>query len=421
MTNLEKFQEYLKALPSPDHFIDWNYYFAVSSCLGRRVWFNPLDFHPIFLNMFIVFVGGPGVGKSLPANYVKKLLKTLTVDPYAENEKADKAADQLLGTTRSGRAITLAPDDCSVEKLINVMAKGTKFFSYFNEETQKNEKVGHSSMIACVSEELATLFREKQTVLIQFLNHMYNCQDYSRKTEKHGEQVIGNPFFNLLGCAVPEWVGRNFNEDLLGTGFASRTLFIYGDKPRHNVGILRKPEGDAGESLIRDVKEHFRELCSLKGRVHLTPEAEELYDDVAPKLRDKVLNPDKKILDYYERKRIHWMKLALCMHFGESTEMLVQRETFEKALEFLESNELEMHKALASVDRHPIHVVTDVIKGLLSFGDSMDMDQLLAHTFLEGGSDPEQTTEKAVTYLVKTKQIKATTNNSGYVTYSMEE
>lgn len=407
MTNLDKFHSYLARVPSPEHFITWDYYFMVASVLGRKVWHNPLDFFPVFPNMYLVFVAGPGVGKSLPANFVREVLDGLRVSPYKDGQEKLQETDKLLGTERTKSPVTLAPDDCSVERLINLMSTNTSSFFYTPPGGDKPVEVAHSSMCACVSEELATLFREKQNVLVQWLNGAYNCGTFKRETEKHKKQVIKNMCLNLLGCAVPKWIAKNINEDLLDTGFAARTLFIWGEKARFKIGILR-PD-DSKKHLMGEITEHLKKLAQLTGQVVWTKEAEDWYEDWCINKSHIHLNPNRRLASYYERKRIHLLKVAMNVHFGYSTEMTLELSDFKQALKLLNQLEIDMHLALADVEKQPIHKVRDIILELLAEKKDVTVKTIRLHCFDYGGKNPDEVITGALDHLLS---IDAITNSS---------
>src|ERR1041384_2076773 len=76
-TNLERFRYLCKDLPSPDLFINFDFLFLISSCLARKVWLGGQDLYRVYPNLYIISVADPGIGKSLPARTVNRLLSSL--------------------------------------------------------------------------------------------------------------------------------------------------------------------------------------------------------------------------------------------------------------------------------------------------------------------------------------------------------
>src|SRR4051812_5468753 len=86
-TNLEKVLYYFQDYESPEHFLIWNYLYAVASCLGRKVFFQ--EGEPIFPNIFVIPVGDPGIGKSMPAKRFASIISSLMKKSKSSNELVD--------------------------------------------------------------------------------------------------------------------------------------------------------------------------------------------------------------------------------------------------------------------------------------------------------------------------------------------
>src|SRR4030095_1364074 len=64
---------YMRDVHSAQIYINWGMYFLISAALQRRVWLSGAE-TAIFPNLFSVFTGPPGTGKSLVCTTVKNLL-----------------------------------------------------------------------------------------------------------------------------------------------------------------------------------------------------------------------------------------------------------------------------------------------------------------------------------------------------------
>jgi len=102
MTNLEKWNFYLKDLESPQVFLDWTFYGMISAALQRRLWIGSFGKKEIYPNLYLIFIGPAGVGKSIAANEAKSLFKSF--DGF--NDKG-----------RPTSIIKTAPDSVTLEAL----------------------------------------------------------------------------------------------------------------------------------------------------------------------------------------------------------------------------------------------------------------------------------------------------------------
>lgn len=370
MTNEEKFCWYLHDLPSPRHFLQWNYRFAVSSILARKVWFG--NDAPIFPNLYLIFVGPPSVGKSLPASMTKQLLescKEVRVIPGTEK-------------TETRQIINFSPDSLTVERLIESLASCVESIKI--SENPKKFYV-HSSMTFSITEELTNLFKTKQEDLVDFLVAGWNCGGFKRETKSGDRFNIQQMCINFLGCTTVDRLAKCVNSDLVSQGFTSRTLFLYGDKPYHRVSEI-KASADQRQALD-EVKKHWKELNKLVGQIHLTPEAKEWLDLWIKSKMDSHINKDKKLEDYYGRKYHHLIKCAINAHFRDSLSLKIEVEDLEEADKDLALIEVDMHKSLRSLGRNPIHTLAEDIKRGLENGP-MSRKRILV-LYFDGGNHEE--------------------------------
>ena len=74
-SNLERWRYYCSTIISPESYIDWGFYYAISAALQRRVWRGQIDGRPLFNNLYTIFTADPGVGKGLVITEINKLLR----------------------------------------------------------------------------------------------------------------------------------------------------------------------------------------------------------------------------------------------------------------------------------------------------------------------------------------------------------
>ena len=78
MTNYEKWQLYMREVTSPQRFIDFGWIYIVAAALGRKVWVG--GHRKLYPNVYIILVGGPGVGKGLVIKPVTDILKHFRIN-----------------------------------------------------------------------------------------------------------------------------------------------------------------------------------------------------------------------------------------------------------------------------------------------------------------------------------------------------
>ncbi len=331
--NLWHFRNWTRDLESPNHFFLWNYLFIVASCLGRKIWLGQKPYQT-FPNLYVIFVAKPGKGKSRPAGVTEEILRELvSVKVTAEGQPVSK------------KLIHLAPDTTSFEKMLQRTSDATETYK---DEKDPSKGYLHTSVCFCMDEELGTLFRHNTEDIVTFLTKGWDCKNYESDFIKHGAKEIYNTCINFLGCCTPKWMSRNITSGLFNDGFTARIIFIFGDKPRFRR-YKQEITSDMRESYVAIVK-HLRTIATLPpSEITYTSEADEWLKWWVENEQDKsVINADKRLEDYYGRKRHHLIKLAMLCHFADKTSLCIDRKDFVSALRILELAEVDMHRALST-------------------------------------------------------------------------
>jgi len=360
----------------------------IASCLSRKVWYGDKEF-PVFPNIYIVFVGEPAVGKSLPAVKSTEILKFL-MEVYLDKS----------GNAKYRSLVNISPDSTTLEQLFIELVNATRTVEYSN--GGKKDFYTHASMSFCLGEEMGTLFRDKSNDLVRFLTQGYNCGSFKRSTKTQGKDDIANMCINFLGCCTPEWIQQNISNMMINEGFTSRVIFIWGAKPRHR--IVKIIIDDEQRKSIIELKKHLVNIAKLFGEVRMLPDAEEWFTDWVLHKQDTYrINDDPKLKYYYGRKKVHLIKLAIVNHFSENTSMELNLQDFLAADKALIDIEKNMHFALQSKRINPIAEHADRLMSLLDVCGPMSLKMLVVKSF--DWAD-EQTTNQAVEYLVLSGKIK---------------
>lgn len=388
MTNLERVLYYFKDLESPEHFIVWDYLYMVASCLGRKVCFQQSDFG-VYPNLYLIIVGPPAVGKSLPANRLSKLLGSLT-----EPSKDGKSLQPM---------VQISPDCVTLESLYDFIESATRAIKT---KHGNPEYYNHASVSFALGDEIGLLFKQKETThdLVMFLIKGYECGDFKYHTKGHGKNEIKNMCINFLGCCTPTWITKTLTSDLIGEGFTSRAIFLWGDKRRQRTTIINLEPSQI--AAMEEVKKHFRNLARLQDTVTMTDEAYKYLDRwVQEENEDTRINKDKRLEYYYGRKKIHLIKMAMLVHFSERLDMVLTLDDFKAAMKLLNTAEMDMHKALAVSTRNPLAAIAEQILKVIYINGTASGNKILAQCF-DGGNAAE--INEATKYLMDTMQIEGT-------------
>lgn len=350
MTNLEKWHFYNKDLVSPDIFIDWAFYSMITSCLQRRVWTNNLT-DPLFSSLFVFLCGPPGAGKGrIIKEYNKVLRHWKREDEVQEKPIGIPSVEEMIKKEKP-TLIPIGPESVTFEKLVSIMSKNGR--SFFYQTSQGIKKVFLHSSICFGLEELSSLLRKQTNDLVNFLLVAYDCGSYRYETMSRGEDRIHNMCLNLLAGTTPDFVKTIFDTSLIDQGFSSRSVFVYAGGNRFE----RLRGADRTSEQLQAYKEfldHIKELGSVKGQCEFTKDAIDYleYWWAHEAKGDKRINKAPKLDGYYSRKNITTQKLAMAVHYGEKTDMLVTLEEAKVALNVLSITEKPMHLAIKLRDKN---------------------------------------------------------------------
>lgn len=417
LTNLDRWNYYLRDLEAPQIFIDWSYYWTISSALQRKVWMGNYSFSPIFSNLYIMFVADPGVGKSTAARIGgQKILKTFRFLDAAKI-KAGLPAEKAWTD-----ALSFSADNTTLQSLIQQLNKSVKTFQipWKNEDGILFHKPAqHSSMAILLSEEMTSMFSVTNEGITDFLNQCYDAQDYHYKTKHQGEEQIKNVYVSFLGCTTPENVKKLMARGVLQTGFTARTIPIFASKPRkRNLEY----EFNAEQTVEwNHVTEHIKKLLEVTGEVSWSLEAKEYFkhyygdklpvDEKSPMQKDRV-NFDKRTEDYYGRKKLHITKMAMVLHFSENLiSMEISLATLLRAINVLKEVELEMHNALASSGRNELADYGREVLDALKKNKTDGISKIHLRALFWDDID-EKELEDILKFLEDTGKIKGVLNNT---------
>lgn len=426
---LSAWRYFMKDVPTAESYIEMSFYAMIAAALQRRVYFGS-ETWPIFPNLFTVLVGPPATGKSMAITPTKKvieqfkqkslkLLKKEDVSAMSDTERLEAVEALTREFTNTNQIKNLHGLDALTRKeplLIPVAAQATTYEGMVkahceslrtivpaNPNTLCRDGMYSHSSLYCVTDEISSLFRKHTDDLVNYLVKAYDCDDYEYAPKNATAHFVKTPCLNLLAGTQPNFIKRIFAEQLLTEGFASRTIFVYEDKPRFFKDEIDIPTAD--QLAAREiVTQHVKKLTTLFGRVEQTPECRAytkyLVEEKWPYHR---INDSPKLDSYYGRKNLHLKKMMLGMHFGESVEMAVGIEIAQRAESKLETIERNMDLALSIGGRNQLHHLHDKIVAFVKRHGGATRIQIWAQ-FAEDFSS-EKEVDETISFLLQAGKL----------------
>jgi len=329
---LTAFMEYSQYTEAPRHMHFWSGVSAVAGALRRKVWVDQVYFK-WYPNFYICLVAPPGiVSKSTTADIALNLLKRVP-------------------------GVHFGPDVVTWPALVSAFAAITEGFDY-------EGAFYPMSAMTLVSSEFGNLLNPQDKDMVDLMVNLWDGKQgtFKKETKHSGNDVIENPWINLIACTTPSWIAQNFPEYMIGGGFTSRTIFVYADQKQKYVPYLSlvvPPDLAATETKLVEDLAHIS--STLVGPYTLTPAAFEWgiawYERW---YKHPPLNLDKdRFGGYIARKQTHMHKLAMVLAASSGDTMQITDEHLSIADMMLSDLEPDMQFVFNKIGRTDISLYVE--------------------------------------------------------------
>jgi hypothetical protein len=327
---LENYRQYTSGNETPELIHLWVGLSTLAGACEKRIWIEQ-GYFKTFLNLYTIIIAPAGVcAKSTSMDLGLKMLKEIGFNVLEGAILKEKIIVEMLESEKA-----------------YVLPDGTAF--------------PHSST-TFVANELNVLLSTGMD-MVKFLVDIYDKDDiYTYKTKNAGEYEVSNPYFNLIGAAVPQWFGSSVAQDMGATGFLARCIIVYQDKKRKKVPRI----------IITDKQKSQRSVCvdiltSIIDNFGPMAIAEEAWDYYAEWYLEQEISPteDYRIASYLERRtKIHVIKVAALMALGDMRNV-VEVIDFKRAIHLFIETEYYMRTAYIIAGGNPLAIyINQTIKML---------------------------------------------------------
>lgn len=376
---LQAYMDYTYHSEGTDSFHFWTGVATIAGALRRKVY---IDFRRWQLapNFYIIFVGpAAAVNKSTTMNMGMDLL-------------------------RGVEGIYFGPKIITWQRLIQRLAKA---------QDKIDLPDGTSFTTSCLTvaaSEFGSFLdpqnREQVDALTDLWGGDNRRSEFDKETKTQGSDKAANPWLNIIACTTPTWLRKNFPDAAVGTGLASRCIWIYGDAKRKLVSypqrLVTSEEDKKKEmQLIMDLKQ----MALMVGPMDLTEEAFEYGDTLYTKYNKEIptqLN-NERFGGYIGRKQAHLHKLAMVLSAARTNSMTITQPILETADALLTALEADMPKVFASIGQSEnVQQVVELIQ-IVRAGGEVSRKTLWRNMVFRMG---EQEFETALNAAVSAKYLK---------------
>jgi hypothetical protein len=341
---------YVENTEPPHTYFRWTVISALGAILGRDYCF-PHGHFTLYPNIYCMLIGDSGDRKSTAI----KMMKSLIVSYGYNTIAADKTSKEKFLLDLAGEGLddadkTLENSSTAVEDILDRNLWG---------DSQESIESKPPAEMYIMADEFNEFLG---TGNIDFISMLGNLWDYSgvyKSRIKNGKSVsVPNPTISILGGNTPTNFSLAFPPEVLGQGFFSRLLLIYGEPSGRKITFPKKPSSEATEimiSLLKDIKSH------VTGVATITPGAESLLDK---SYRIHTGVDDARFDSYNNRRFTHLLKLCLVVSAARISTQITESDVV-YANTILTNAENYMPKALGEFGKARHSDVAHKILGLL--------------------------------------------------------
>ena len=327
---LDTYMEYTKHSEPHYMYRKWVGISTLAAAMQRKIWMEWGSGITLYPNMYVVLVGPPAARKGTALAQGRKLMSRCDT-------------------------IKIAPDTITRQALIGEFANT----NHSAPAAKGTNTVGapHSSLTVC-SPELTVFLGYNNMEFITDLTDWFDCPDYwSYHTKGSGNNQIINSFFNLIGATTPTLIRTALPTEAIGSGLASRIVFVYQKKMEKRVAYheVTGEERQAGEYLVEDLQRICSMSMQLKPSECFIKAYSEWYNVGQD---DERIITFQKFEHYLARRQIHLLKMSMIFAVSRNTDGAVTAEDFKKAHKLLLETEVNMPLTFAGMGNAPNSEVT---------------------------------------------------------------
>ena len=338
----------------PISFHRWSAIAGVGAMLERNIYITHGHSH-IHANQYTMIIGTAGTRKSTAI----KLMKSMMI----------KAGYRTIAAERTSKEKFLL--DLSGEDDAPFGSSGADDILDRNLFGDLAPEVDCRSM-SIMADEANDFFGINNLEFLSMLGSLWdwNGPPYSNRIKTGKSVSISNPTITILSGNTPTAFALAFPPEILGQGFFSRLLLVYGEPSGRRITFPRSPPPEETEHIVT----YLKAIASYhRGDIPYTDDAKLLLDHIYKNAKG---NSDPRFDSYFNRRFVHLLKLCLVI-CASHLEKIISERTVVEANTYLSYIETLMPKALGEFGRSKNSDVTHKILAYIEANDGVKLKDLM--------------------------------------------
>lgn len=384
MSFLRSYLHYASGNECPEMFHVWGAYAALSAAVSRKVWL-PFEDIAIFPNLYVMYVGDAGNGKSWALGKMKRLLAEMKL-PYSGSLE-----------TPPGMWRFMAGNDKSDPPLPSPV----KFVAKWPDGVLRD-----CHPMTIIANEFINFISLDQQGWVNSLNDIYDEDMYHYRTKNMGEDTLIGPYIVLVGALTTEVSSDLQKARIISTGLARRTLFQYGQRlfgDPHAIPTFT----DSQKAARADCVAHLKRLNAptVNGAFTWTEEVREWWTNWYNPYLGTVPKQNPTIRSWYASKPTQVLKVAMLSALSESTDLVMNVGHLETSLAYLGRLEEDLPKIFGGVGRNELAAVAvKMFEFVQMCGEPVTMGKMRMQFF--NSCKPPHDFDQCISFLCDSGQLK---------------
>lgn len=348
---------------APEMFHIWGAYVTLSAAVGRKVWI-PEGPNAIYANIYVMYVGDAGNGKSVALYAVKRLLNELDL-PISRSVETPEGLWHFMGGDPTA-VPKPKPPGIGVQQIVRW--------------PDNIERPSHRMTV--VANEFINFIAPNPTGWMGSLNDIFDEDNYSYRTKNMGQFNLLGPYIVFLGNLTTDVSNELQKAKIIASGFARRTLFQYGKRKFHDPHPFREFTEQQREAQKRCVA-HLRSVMSAQGEFFISQDTKAWFSDWYIKhTKDIPRKATPQTVGWFTSKPNQVWKVAMLTSLAESTELVVNVEHLQLAMTYIEQMERDLYQVFGGSGRNELaSVALKIFEYVNSLQDPIRLNMLKARFF----------------------------------------
>src|SRR5574343_84346 len=307
--------QYLHFTPhheAPTSYHMWSALTVLAASVNRNIWMD-WGYYKSFPNLYVLFVGPSGVGKSTSSGIAITLLRDANIK------------------------VPIYKDFITPQGLIQFMSEAKVRIS----TTKDTGKISYKTPCLIYASELGTLLSKTAGIqeLTLVLTELFNKQgNYEYRTKGGGFIHVEKPNVTFWACCLHQWIDEELASAALRSGFLGRILIVVNQNRRFfndNV-TLKDKDLLLREDLIHDLKL----IGSLYGSMDWTQEAEALWKEWYHSQETEFSQGDNIEVEGFLSRRAQFIqRLSMLLSISKRNDLIIHKDDLIHAMELVKECE----------------------------------------------------------------------------------